>query len=231
MYTPNHFALPREYLRSLLSEPRSGNLVTYHEGLFHATYLPMHLEQRSGRQVVVSHMLKINPQAKIAVTSPGLAIFDYTNAYVSPKWYITNEAKPSVPTWDYITIHLKGAVRIHHQPEQALKDARHLSAKMGEDLEHISAEKLDLMARAIVGVEMEVETIEAKAKMSQNRHPDDIRSLIAHFETHGPAEFVSYLREVSLPYAQHRFETIQKVKAAREIETTSTSTVVSDRQS
>src|SRR5699024_1944601 len=45
------------------------------------------------------------------------------------------------------------------------------------------------------------------------RHPDDIRSLIAELERSGPEEVVEYLREVSLPHAERRFGTIERLQA------------------
>jgi len=76
----------------------------------------------------------------------------------------------------------------------------------------VGDEKLRRMARAMVGVEIEVERIEAKAKMSQNRHPKDVESLLEHFERNGPREIADYLREVSLPYARARFELIEGLR-------------------
>ena len=76
-------------------------------------------------------------------------------------------------------------------------------------------EKLERMARAIVRVDLQIEQIEGKAKMSQNRHPDDVRSLADRFAEEGATDMAEYLRRVSLPHAEERFGTIQALKSKR----------------
>ncbi|GAA4901870.1 FMN-binding negative transcriptional regulator [Tessaracoccus lubricantis] len=221
MHVPEHFRLPDERLEQLLTGARPGNLVTVHDDGPLATFVPMHCEVRRDAKVLVTHLVRNNPQVLTPVTGRAMAILDITDAYISPHWYATNDELPSVPTWDYVTIHAWGTVRIDATPEGALRAARALTERMEghEVLEAVGEEKLDLMSRAIVGVELEIERIEAKAKMSQNRHPDDLRSLIAHFEHSGPREIAEYLREVSLPHAERRYGTLEMLRAgARGIE-------------
>lgn len=214
MYVPNHFRIPDDELARILSVARGGNLVTVHPDGPRATYIPVHLEERDGQQVVVTHLVRNNPSAR-DIIADGLVIIDVADAYVSPAWYATNEQLPNVPTWDYITVHLTGKVTVDTSPEGALRAARVLTERMGEEwcLALVGEEKLAKMARAIVGVELAVERVEAKAKMSQNRHPDDVASLLAHFDEHGPGELADYLRDVSLPYARSRFESIERTRA------------------
>ncbi|MBB1509200.1 FMN-binding negative transcriptional regulator [Tessaracoccus sp. MC1756] len=214
MHVPDHFSLPEDRLQQLLAEVRPGNLVTVHEDGPLSTFVPMHCESRGRSRVLVTHLVRNNPQARTPITGRGMAILDIADAYVSPHWYATNQELPNVPTWDYLTIHAWGPVRIDPSPDAALRAASALTERMEEPevLDAVGAEKLGLMSRAIVGVELEIDRIEAKAKMSQNRHPDDIRSLIRHFEQHGPAEVADYLREVSLPHAERRFGTLTMLR-------------------
>lgn len=88
-----------------------------------------------------------------------------------------------------------------------------------EVLDAVGEEKLRKMARAIVGVEVTVDKIQGKAKASQNRHPDDIGSLLAHLEHEGETELVRYLREVALPHAIERFGMIHDLRGARRLPT------------
>ena len=182
-----HFEIPDDYLTGLLGRVRAGNLVTIHESGPQATFVPFHLETRGTGQVLVTHLMRINPQAVEPVTGPALAIIDIDDAYVSPAWYATNKDLPNVPTWDYITIHVTGEVRFTADPGAALEAARELTSRMEppEVLEAVGEEKLRKMARAIVRAEIAVEKIQGKAKASQNRHPDDVRSLLAHMESEG----------------------------------------------
>ena len=216
MYVPQHFRLPDDRVTDLLSAPHAGNLVTVHEDGPRATLIPFHLEQRDTGQVLVTHLVRNNPQAREPITGPGLAIIDITDAYVSPHWYATNAELPNVPTWDYITIHLTGPVHLDPSPDAALRAARALTLQTEDEatLDALGEERLTRMSRAIVAVELQVEHIEAKAKMSQNRHPDDIRGLIEHYSEHGPTDVADYLREVSLPYAEARFSQMADLRAS-----------------
>ncbi len=224
MYIPKHYEIPADRLSELLNGVRAGNLVTVHADGPKATFVPFHLEQRESGPVLVTHLVRNNPQATVPVTGPALVILDIDDAYISPLWYTTNEKLPNVPTWDYITIHLTGEVSFSTTPEQALAAARALTAHMEspEVLGAVGEEKLHKMARAIVGVEVSIDKIEAKAKASQNRHPDDVRGLLPHLETDGETELSQYIREVSLPHAEQRFGTIQELKAGRPLPRAST---------
>ena len=166
---------------------------------------------------LVTHLVRNNPQARTPVTAPGLVILDEADAYVSPHWYATNKVKPNVPTWDYITLHVSGAVNVDASPQAALQAASALTHHMGDGdcLEPVGQDKLERMARAIVVVSVDTERVRGKAKMSQNRHPDDIRSLIAALEEQGQDVLVDYLRTVSLPYAEERLATITALRGAR----------------
>ena len=216
-----HFEIPDDYLAGLLGRVRAGNLVTVHESGPQATLVPFHMETHKTGQVLVTHLMRNNPQAIEPVTGPALVIIDIDDAYVSPAWYATNKDLPNVPTWDYITIHVTGEVRFTADPGAALEAARELTSRMEppEVLEAVGEEKLRTMARAIVRAEIAVEKIQGKAKASQNRHPDDVSSLLAHLERKGETELVRYLREVALPHATERFGMVHELRAGRRLST------------
>ncbi|WP_420176689.1 FMN-binding negative transcriptional regulator [Luteococcus sp. OSA5] len=218
MYVPNHFRLPDEYTRQLLATPRAGNLVTCHDDGPDATLVPFHYDQ--DRNVLVTHLVRNNPQAVREVTGPAMVVFDEADAYVSPTWYATNDALPNVPTWDYITVHVWGPMRVDASPEAALAAARELTHRFEDSdvLAPVGEEKLQRMARSIVSVEVGVDRIEAKAKMSQNRHPDDVRSLITALEEQGETTLVDFLRTVSLPHAQQRYEMISELRGGKAVD-------------
>ena len=215
MYVPRHFSLPEDYARALLANPGVGNLVTVIASGPEATMVPFYLDEE--KNALVTHLVKNNPQAAEPPRGPGLIILDDVDAYVPPHWYATNKVKANVPTWDYITIHVRGAVRIDPSPEAALTAACRLTEMMETDdvLTPVGQDKLRRMARAIVAVEVSLDEVRGKAKMSQNRHPDDIRSLIAALEEQGQDVLVDYLRTVSLPYAEERLATITALRGAR----------------
>lgn len=219
MYVPRHFQLTEAYTTSLLTQVRAGNLVTFHAEGPVATLLPFYLDQERG--VLVTHIVRNNPQVSQPSIGRALVIFDEADAYISPQWYVTNEVTPSVPTWDYITVHVRGTMTINTDEQAALEAARELTLRTEPAwvLDAVGEHKLIAMSRAIVAVEIALEEVEGKAKMSQNRHPDDIRSLITALEARGETTMVKYLREESLPYAEQRFATIARLHEARNAST------------
>ncbi|PZU30519.1 MAG: FMN-binding protein [Actinomyces sp.] len=217
MYVPRHFSLPEDYARALLANPGVGNLVTVIASGPEATMVPFYLDEE--KNALVTHLVKNNPQVAEPPRGPGLIILDDVDAYVPPHWYATNKVKANVPTWDYITIHVRGAVRIDPSPEAALTAACRLTEMMETDdvLTPVGQDKLRRMARAIVAVEVSLDEVRGKAKMSQNRHPDDIRSLADEFERHGESRMAEFLRTVSLPYAEQRFATLARLRGAKSL--------------
>lgn len=215
MYVPQHFELGQERTRALLSRPGVGNLVTVHASGPLATMVPFYLDE--DRDALVTHLVRNNPQACEPMTGPGMVLLDNADAYIAPSYYATNEHTPNIPTWDYVTVHVWGEVTIDPSPQRALEVAAHLATRMEREdvLTPVGQDKLERMARAIVAAEVSVERVQGKAKMSQNRHPDDVRSVIAAMESQGQDDIVRFLREVSLPYAEKRFATIKRLSAAR----------------
>lgn len=216
MYVAQHFELPEDYARRLLTAPRRGNLVTVHDHGPEASLVPFYHDEATGS--LITHLVRNNPQARLPLAHPtGLVILDEADAYVSPRMYATNAVMPNVPTWDYITLHVSGRVRVDPSPSAALEAAARLTSAMGDGaaLDSVGQEKLERMSRAIVAVRVEATTVRGKAKMSQNRHPDDVRGLIAAMEDQGEEILARYLREVSLPYAEERFATITRLRGAR----------------
>src|SRR6202000_3250039 len=114
-----------------------------------------------------------------------LVIFSGPDAYVTPRWYATKqETGRVVPTWNYVAVHAYGALRFHDDPA-FLRDhlerltQRHESGK--PNAWHVSDAPDDYIAqqmKAIVGVTIEIERLEGKWKMSQNRTDADIAGVV-----------------------------------------------------
>lgn len=74
MYVPDHFRLPEDRIAQILASPRAGNLVTTHEDGPLATLVPFHLEQRETGTVLVTHLVRNNPQATTPAIDPALVV-------------------------------------------------------------------------------------------------------------------------------------------------------------
>ena len=184
MYVPAFSAIDDHEARAIVADIGSAWLVTASaDGPPTATLMP--ILWRDDR--VVAHMARANPHwREIADGMPGLLIVGGPEAYVSPSWYASKaEHGRVVPTWDYLAVHLSGSVTIRPEPQWV----RALVTDLTEHHEHDRVDRwhvtdapdefIDAQLRAIVGVEMLVERVEGKAKLSQNRTNADQRGVIA----------------------------------------------------
>ena len=84
------------------------------------------------------------------------------------------DAKPSVPTWNYVVVHARGRARLVDKARlrKILSDIVARFDDSGWRLDE-SPEFLRPMLDAIAGFEIAIERLEGKWKLSQNRTPTD----------------------------------------------------------
>jgi len=183
VYVPAFSAIDEASARGLVTEIGSGWLVTSDpEGAPQATLMPVLWQG----DVLIAHMAKANPHWRsITDGMPGLMIVTGPQAYISPSWYASKaEHGRVVPTWNYLAVHLSGPVQVHHDPQwllavvSALTDhhegARHQPWHVADAPDDYIASTL----ASIVGLELHVERVEGKAKLSQNRSEADRAGVI-----------------------------------------------------
>lgn len=203
MYVPTHFQADDDALVDELIDANSfATLVSQRGGEPFATHLPLLRERRDGRTVLVGHLARANPHWRAFGEAAVMAIFQGPHGYVSPRYYVSPNL---VPTWNYAAIHCYGRVRIVDDAAQA----RAILAKMVERYEGGRADRWTMsldpefeakLVAAIVAFEIDVERVEAKFKLSQNRAPADRRSLLAALDADaGAAELAALTRRVLAP--------------------------------
>jgi len=183
-YVPRFNQMPDDEVRGFVAAVGTAQLVTVAaDGAPDATFLPV-LWQGDR---LVGHLARANPHWKAVVDgSPALAVVTGPDAYVSPSFYATKrEHGKVVPTWNYSAVHLRGPVRVVDDPAWlrelvgALTDHHEASRDQPWAVEDAPATYVEKQLRAIVGVEMAVESVEAKAKLSQNRSEEDRAGVVA----------------------------------------------------
>jgi len=191
MYIPSSFAeedVPT--LHAFIEAHPLATLVTAvggAQGLF-ATHLPLLLDRAAGRfGRLIGHIARANPHARqlSAETNEALVVFTGPDAYITPAWYATKaETGRVVPTWNYAAVHAYGRVTLHSDPQflrPHLEELtrRHEPTRGGSwEMSDAPAEYIAQQLRAIVGVEIAIERLEGKWKMSQNRGAADIDGVV-----------------------------------------------------
>jgi transcriptional regulator len=195
VYVPAHFKPSEADVQELLAHLGAADLITVTATGLLATMLPLVFDAPGSRTdagpagSLLGHVARNNRQWREPALGEALVIARGPDAYVSPQWYPTKrEHGRVVPTWNYITAHLHGRLVIHDDPAWVEANVRRLTATHeGPRPEPWSVDDaprayIEGQLRAIVGVEVLVERIEAKFKLSQNRSDEDVEAVIAGFE-------------------------------------------------
>lgn len=197
MYMPKHNRADPEQTRELLQGIRAADLITpTGDGLF-ATFLPLiHDPVADGHDAsandpeelgsLLGHVARRNEHWQLQPTGESLVIVHGPEGYITPSWYASKlKHGRVVPTWDYVIAHIHGELRIHDDAAWVEQLVRRLTERHESERAHPWAvddaprSYIDGQLRAIVGVELRISRIEAKAKLSQNYSLADREGVIA----------------------------------------------------
>jgi len=173
MYTPRAFAETRiDALLGLIRDYPFATVVASAAQGPVANHLPV--EWVDG--ALHGHVARGNELAALD-GAPVLAIFQGPQAYVSPNWYPSKrETGREVPTWNYAVVHVHGRLKTIDDPAwlrallERLSDRHEAGEPQPWRVGDAPADHVERLLKAIVGIEIAVERIEGKSKLSQN-HP------------------------------------------------------------
>lgn len=178
MYLPQHFAVTEpQVLFNLMRQFSFATLVSVHEGKPFATHMPFAVDPE--RNLLTSHIARANPQwTSFAQNEEVLVIFQGDHSYISPSWY---EKHPSVPTWNYMTVHAYGKVQIVEEPAVVKTLLHNLVVQYEQQwkMEGLPEDYLHGMMKGIVAFQLEITRLEGKFKLSQNRSRTDQEQVVA----------------------------------------------------
>jgi transcriptional regulator len=139
------------------------------------------------------HLAAANPHAKaLAAESTVLCLFDGPHAYVSPTWYADDN---QVPTWNYVQVAVTGQAR--PASEQEIRwVVEETVRRHGDDPSGPMASTTTKLLPGIRAFEVQVERIEGRFKLSQNKPKEDRVSVADHLAAQGgvPAEVAALMR-------------------------------------
>jgi transcriptional regulator len=179
MYNPAPFPEERvEVLHAFIREHPLAAIVSWGESGLEATHVPVVLHPDLGaRGTMRCHFARANGQWKTIQSSPAiLAIFQGPQHYITPSWYPSKkEHGKVVPTWNYTAVHVRGKAKTFEGRDDLIAHVTALTAQNEQDLEEpwsvsdAPRDYIEALTKAIVGIEISIETIEGKWKASQNR--------------------------------------------------------------
>lgn len=185
MYVQRAFQTSIEDAEALLVERGFGTIIGHDGARLHASHIPF-LYTADGARLgrVAFHLAKPNPLHGVFAAHPAaLLICQGPDSYISPDWYVSED---QVPTWNYVTVHATGTVRLldssqtraHLDALSAHFEAR-LAPKRPWTTDKMTPRRLEAMMQAIVPLEMAIERIEPSWKLGQQKDDKDRESAIA----------------------------------------------------
>lgn len=188
MYQPPHFREDRtEVLHALMREHCFATLVTLGPDGLTASHLPMEIDPAPAPfGTLRGHLARGNSQWRDFSTDvAALVIFSGPQAYITPSWYATrSETGRVVPTWNYMVVHAYGRLRTFDDAGRLKSLVTALTERQEKDLaepwqvDDSPADFIERQLKGIVGIELAVERLEGKWKISQNKGAADRAGVI-----------------------------------------------------
>jgi len=185
MYVNSHFQVHPAASLAFAAARGFGLVIACDAGRPVASHLPFRLIEQDGEVPKLEfHVARANPLGTIAEKGgTWLLAVQGHDAYVSPDWYASAD---QVPTWLYEAVHLSGPVRVvpadhtrGHTDRLSATFEKWLALKPEWKLDKVPDNRRDMLLKAIVSVEMTIETIEGNFKLNQHK-PDEDHVAIAN---------------------------------------------------
>ena len=194
MYIPRHFSITeQEEIFSFLDANAFGQLISITDSRPTSSHLPFLLS--ADRRFLNCHLARQNSHWQTLEDQQVLVTFQGPHDYISPSWYQV----PGVPTWNYQALHIYGRCRIFEEPGAIATLVEALSRRYESGLDQPwEPEYGDTMLKAIVGVEIEIEELQCKYKLSQNRPARDHQPVIDKLDELGSDSLARAMRKTLL---------------------------------
>ncbi len=183
MYLPKHFEAPNQQaIDELIATHPLATLILATPLGPQVEHLPLLMTSTAPEtRVLQGHLARANPLCEhLATPQSAIAVFHGPAAYVSPGWYPSKARQPRVvPTWNYAVVHVRGMLTAKHDSDwlhaliRALTDREEARRTDPWAVTDAPADYIERLTELIVGVELTIEEVSGKWKLSQNRPVED----------------------------------------------------------
>jgi transcriptional regulator len=187
MYTPKNFEQSDpDQLKALITNYPLATLITYSETGLEANHIPFLLNSSADTDVLQGHFAKSNQLWKtLKDQSEVLVIFHGPNTYISPNYYPTKQDTGKVvPTWNYVTVHVKGVMSYIHDDDCNMDLVTNLTNQHESEqaipwtVSDAPKDFTKKMLSGIVGIEITILSMQGKWKLSQNQPEQNQRGVV-----------------------------------------------------
>ena len=178
MYTPKLFEEndPR-ILHDFMREFSFALIVTAKNGTPFGSHLPLSVEATGAKGTLFGHLARANNHwRQFDGRTEAMAVFQGPHSYISPNWYVNDGL---VPTWNYATVHVFGRPQVTDDQGETINILRRLVEANETDatdnwsMRRLSSTEVKKQLKGIVAFSMQIDRLEGKFKMGQNRAPED----------------------------------------------------------
>ena len=135
-----------------------------------ATHVPLEIKKVNNKLIFTGHIMKATDHYKAFLENENvLVIFSGPHCYVSASWYVT---KNVASTWNYMEAHAKGKIKFMDDDEtkkiiENITNQYEL-AESEAAFNKLPKEYVERLSKAIVGFNIDVQSLENVFKLSQN---------------------------------------------------------------
>ncbi len=190
LYIPKaHLVEDRKLLHDFMEDYAFVNLVTAGPAI-RITHIPVLLDRTAGPYgTIFGHIARNNPQMQaFDGHQQAVIVYQGPNSYISPSWYANS---PAVPTWNFAVVHASGTLKpitdkkvLHDLLARLIKtnESRYTPAST-YDFSKIPDSYIGGMIGGIIGFEMQIELLEGKFKLGQERSDGDKAGILKNLQT------------------------------------------------
>ena len=199
LYIPNaHRVDDRKLLHDFMEEFAFVDLIT--SSPLHITHIPVLLDRAAGPfGAIHGHIARANEQSKaFDGKQEAVIVFRGPHSYISPTCYQTN---PAVPTWNFAVVHATGKLQPVTDPQALHAFLARLIQKFEVyegttfDFSKLPDSYLKPMLANIVGFDMQIELLEGKFKLGQERPEADRQGILKYLQSARPERSLLDLTE------------------------------------
>jgi transcriptional regulator len=178
----------RKFLHDFMDEFSFVDLVTANPTI-RITHIPVLLDGTAGPYgAIIGHISRNNPQQQtFDGKSQAVIVFHGPESYISPTWYAKSEA---VPTWNFAVVHASGKLKpitdktaLHDLLAKLIHKYEGRYPQSTYDFSKLPDGYVYPMIEHIIGFEMQIDELEGKCKVGQERSEADKEGILKHLPT------------------------------------------------
>jgi len=190
MYIPKHYQVTdTAIIHDFIQDNAFGELISVSNNVPTATHMPFLFDP--AKNSLTAHIAKQNPHWEILDQASVLIVLNGPHDYISPNWY----SVASVPTWNYQTVHISGQCSTFTDPDRLQQTVNQLSEKYEAKFKQPwQPEYNPKMLRGIVGLEINIESIQCAFKLNQGKSDQDREEVARQLELQGNSALADAMR-------------------------------------